>query len=251
MEKRPEFKAQMAVCTPVRFLKNDHGMEYMEPVAMLWHRAMKMLIAPMGYNCGEIVIDGHEIGEARNLAIEEALALKLKYICFIDSDTIPPQNGLQLLTYHLDNNPEYDIASGLYTQKGVPAVPLIWKGWGEGVFWDWTLGDVLKEGIIGCGAGCMLVRLSLFERLEHTEEKPWFCTATGYMEDGETKFEWTMSEDLWFCKRAVEEAGAKILIDTNVYCQHIDWRTGRIYQMPDDALPVKRLAEKLNMKAVA
>jgi len=245
MERRAEFKPQMAVCTPMRFLKNEHGMEYMEPITMLWHRAMKMLMVPMGYNCGEIRIDGYEIGEARNLAIKEAIARKMKYVCFIDADTIVQQNGLQLLTYQLDNNPDYDIAGGLYTQKGVPSVPLIWKGWGEGVYWDWTLSDVLKEGIVGCGTGCMLVRVSLFERLEHTEEKPWFCTATGYMEDGETKFEWTMSDDLWFCRRAVEEAGAKILVDTNVYCQHVDWRTGRIYQLAEDALPVRRLAVKL------
>lgn len=247
MERRSEFKPQMALCTPMRFLKNEFGVEYMEPITMEWHRAAKMLLVPMGYNCGEIRIDGYEIGEARNMAAKEALQRGMKYLFFLDADTIPPQNALERLTYQLDNNPDYDIAAGLYTQKSIPTIPLIWHGWGEGVYWDWTLGDVLKEGIVGCGTGCMLIRVSLFERLAHSDEQPWFCTATGTKDDddGLTKFTWTMSDDLWFCKRAVEEVGAKILVDTNVYCTHIDWRTGRKFQLGDDCLPIKRLAVKL------
>lgn len=246
---RMEFAPSMTVCTPQRFIPGENGGERFEPITVEWHRAMKMLLNPMGYNVGEIRVDGYEVGEARNMAIKSALERGMKYLMFIDADTIVPQNGLQRLTYQLDNNSDYDIAAGFYVQKADPTVPLIWNRWGEGVYWDWTLGDVLKDGIVGCATGCMLIRMSLFERLPAPDDVPWFCTANGQTEEGEHNYQWIVSDDLYFCKRAVEEAGCKIIIDTNVYCQHIDWKTGRIYRLADDSLPVRRLAEKLGEAA--
>jgi cellulose synthase/poly-beta-1,6-N-acetylglucosamine synthase-like glycosyltransferase len=212
---------------------------------------MKALMMPMGYNVGEIRVDGQEVGVARNAAAAEAIKRGFKYLMFIDSDTLVPANGLRLLTYHLDNNPDYDIAAGLYTNKGNPPVPLIWDRWGEGVFWDWTLGDVLKNNIVACGTGCMLIRVSLFERLEHSDDNPWFLTDIGTTcDDGGQQFQYLISDDIHFCRRAVQEAGAKILVDTTVYCSHID-SDGVQWQLRDDSLPVKRLAEKLGESADA
>jgi hypothetical protein len=239
-----EFQPSMAVCTPMRTLPIFGGVR-LEPITMEWHRAMKLLQMPIGYNVGEIRIDGLEIGEARNVAVKEAQNRHFKYLMFIDADTILPASGLRLLVYQLDNNPDFDIAAGVYTIKGNPPVPLIWNKWGEGVFWDWTLGDVLKDGIVGCGTGCMLIRMSLFDKLPHSDENPWFLTDIGTFEkEGDQQFQYLVSDDLHFCMRATKEVGARILIDTNVYCKHID-SDGRQWQLRDDSLPVKRLAEKL------
>jgi hypothetical protein len=240
-----EFQPTVAVCTPMRTIPGENGGTRLEPITVEWHRAMKMLLNPMGYNVGEIRIDGYEIGDARNMAVKESIKRGFKYLMFVDADTLLPQNGMQLLTYQLDNNPDYDIAAGIYTQKGNPAVPLIWNKWGEGVFWDWTLGDVLKDGIVGCGTGCMMIRMSLFDRLP----EPWFVTEKGEKKSDVHDFQYVMSDDLFFCRRAVEDAQAKILIDTKCYCTHIDWHTGKQYSMADDALPVKRLAEKMETAA--
>jgi hypothetical protein len=245
VENRVEFKPSMVVCTPMRTLPNAGGGSHLEPVTIQWHRAMKMLLSPMGYNVGEIRVDGYETGVARCMAAKEALDRGMKYLMFIDADTILPQNGLQLLVYQLDNHPDYDIAAGLYTQKQDPPVPLIWNRWGEGVFWDWTLGDVLKTSIVAAGTGAMLIRVSLFERLEQTKEKPWFCTERGEGKGENADYQYEMSDDIYFCRRVVSEVEAKILVDTNCYCKHIDWKTGHEYQLRDDALPVRRLAEKL------
>lgn len=244
-----EFLPTIAVCTPMRAIPGDNGGTRLEPITIEWHRAMKMLLVPMGYNVGEIRIDGYEVGDARNMAVKESLDRGFKYLMFIDADTIPPQNALQLLVYHLDNNMDYDIAAGLYTQKGNPPVPLVWNRWGEGVFWDWTLGDVLRDGIVACGTGCMLIRMSLFDRLEQREGLAWFCTEHGQKRDTLHDYQYVMSDDIYFCRRSVEEAGAKILVDTNVYCTHIDWRSGKQYSLRDDALPVKRLADKMEVAA--
>jgi hypothetical protein len=59
-----------------------------------------------------------------------------------------------------------------------------------------------------------------------------------------------MTDDLWFCKRAMEEADSKILVDTGILCGHIDNETGVVYTLPDDCLPMKRYNAKLE-KAVA
>ena len=245
----PEFQPSMAICTPMRALANTGGGFHLEPITIQWHRAMKMLLSPQGYNVGEIRIDGYEVGEARSFAVEEALKRGMKYVLFIDADTLLPQNGMQLLVYQLDNNPDYDIAAGLYTQKADPTVPLIWDRWGEGVFWDWTLGDVLKTNIVAAGTGCMLIRVSLFERLPHSEDVPWFRTENGEGKGENADYQYQMSDDIYFCRRAVMEAGAKMLVDTNVYCKHIDWKTGRMYELRDDALPVRRLAERIGEAA--
>jgi hypothetical protein len=241
-----EFQPSMAVCTPMRMVPNSVGGKRLEPITMEWHRAMKALMMPLGYNVGEIRVDGQEIGVARNMAVGEAIRRGFKYLMFIDADTILPPNGLRLLVYQLDNNPDYDIAAGLYTLKGSPPVPLIWDRWGEGVFWDWTLGDVLKQNIVACGTGCMLIRMSLFARLESTDDNPWFLTDFGTFEQrDDEQFQYLVSDDIHFCKRAVSEAGVKILVDTNVYCRHIDG-DGIEWRLRDDSLPVKRLAEKLD-----
>ena len=56
-------------------------------------------------------------------------------------------------------------------------------------------------------------------------------------------YQYQISDDIYFCRRAVSEAGAKILVDTNCYCRHIDWKTGKEYQLRDDALPVIRAGD--------
>jgi len=245
MSVAPEFQPTVAVCTPMRAIPGENGGTRLEPITIEWHRAMKMLLNPMGYNVGEIRVDGYEIGDARNMAVLESLKRGFKYLMFIDADTIPPQNAMQLLAYQLDNNPDYDIAAGLYTQKGNPPVPLVWDRWGEGVFWDWTLGDVLRTNIVACGTGCMMIRVSLFERFG----EPWFQTEHGQKVDTLHEYQYVVSDDIYFCRRAVEEAGAKILVDTKAYCTHIDWHTGKQYSLQDDALPVRRLADKMEAAA--
>jgi hypothetical protein len=209
---------------------------------------MKSLLCPYGYNQGEIIVDGYETGEARNIAVREARKRpNTKYLMFIDADTILPANGLQLLVYQLDNNPDYDVAAGLYTQKASPPVPLVWTEWDNGVYWDFTLGDVIRD-CVAAATGAMLIRMSLFEKLEEGD-KGWFCTDRGQIDGPSHSYQYCMSDDIYFCKRAVEEASAKILVDTKCYCRHIDWRTGKQWELLDDSLPVKRLAEKLGEAA--
>lgn len=200
-----------------------------------WFYSMMDLQQPNGHRGRTVTCFGKPIDEARNEVVLKAQALGAKYLFFVDWDVVIPRDGLIKLVWLADNNPDCDIISGLYTTKQDPSTPLIWTEWDRGVNWDWTYCDVVE--CVGVPAGCLLVRMSLFDKLEHTPEKPWFKLSLN--EEG------LETEDLWFCKRAVREAGTRILCDTSVSCLHIDYNTGQAFGLSRDSLPVRKHAERL------
>jgi SAM-dependent methyltransferase len=216
-----------------------------------WQRARTSLAMPPGHAAIEVFADGMEVGVARCSAVQAAREAGLRYLFFIDWDTLIPADALLKLSYFLDNNPDYDIASGLYCMKSLPPFPLIWKEWNQGIFFDWTLGDTIKEGVVGIPMGCCLLRLSLFDNLANTPENPWFATVDKPVFCGGQWGRMMMTEDLWFTRRFTEEydrAHKKIMVDTSIWCDHICHTTGRRYTLGEDSLPMRRYREKLAAK---
>jgi len=235
-------QVKLCISTPCPIIPSAGGTR-LAPITMEWHRARMRLTSPFGYNTAEIGMDGYEVGEARSKVVSHAREIGAEFLFFLDYDVLPPSNAIKQLVYRLTaTHTHCDVAAGVYCVKEDPAVPIIFKGWNCGPFWDWKVGDVLDEGITGVPMGCTLLRLSLFDRLPQTEEKPWFKTVCL---DDEIGPHGTMTEDVWFCKRATEETGAKIVVDTSVLCGHIDNKTGAIYQLPEDSPPIVRSGLKL------
>ena len=208
-----------------------------------WQRARAGLAIPPGHANIEIYADGMEIGVARNAAVHCARQHKLKYIFFIDWDTLPPADALFKLAYHLDNNPEYGVAAGMYCMKTIPPYPLIWRQWNAGIDFNWTLGDVLKGDVCGVPMGCTLVRLSIFDDLP----EPWFKTCDEPVFLGGQWGRCKMTEDLYFTKQFTDRGGL-IMVDTSVFCEHIDHATGRRYTLGKDAMPYRRAIEEGRIK---
>ena len=204
-----------------------------------WQRARTNLAIPMGHANIEIFADGMEVGLARCAAANAARENGLKWLFFIDWDTIIPPDALMKLVYHLENNPDYDVASGMYCLKSVPTFPLLWREWNQGVDFDWTMGDVLYDRVVGIGMGCALIRVSCFDKLP----QPWFKTVNEPVFCGGQYGRMMMTEDLYFTK-ALTDRGGKILVDTSIMADHICHATGRRYHMGDDSLPVKRARER-------
>jgi len=228
-------------------VEGDKDAKHLGLITPEWQRARTNLAIPPGHANIEVFADGMEVGVARCAAVQMARENNLKYLFFIDWDTLIPPDALLKLCYHLDNNPDMDVASGLYCMKSLPTFPLIWKDWNQGVCFDFTLGDVLKEGIVGVPMGCCLLRLSLFDKMANTPENPWFKTVNEPVFCGGQWGRMCMTEDLWFTRRFTEEVDRerrKIMVDTSVYCEHICHATGRRYGLSQDSLPMKRLAEK-------
>lgn len=230
MGQETKLRAMIGVSTPHRVINGR-----LELITPQWQRSRMFLTQPLGYNLAEIFMDGYQIDVARCNAVDLAIERKYKYLFFLDNDVIIPANTLRVLIYHADNNPDLFVFSGVYFTKRHPPEPLIWREeLGAGVSWNWKLGDVLKD-VIAVGCGCMLIRCSVFEKLE----KPYFNTFTEFVDNqmgGEA--EHRIGEDVWFCKQVVEKTGTRILVDTGLQCLHIDKTTGEIYGIPKDCYPV-------------
>lgn len=230
----------LAFCTPIPYVPGPQG-HRLALVTPEWHRARMGLSIPTNFNTINVTVDGMEVGDARNRAVSLVMESDPlpEYLFFLDYDVIPFYDGLTKLLMRARHFPDYDIISGVYCSKGSPAEPLIYKGNGRGPFWDWAIGDLITEGVTGVHMGLTLIRTSLFHRLPWNDpERPLFLTQNSVtMTDGKID-RLHGTEDLYFCQRAIEEADAKILVDTSVLAGHIEHRTGRIFGLPPDSRPV-------------
>lgn len=244
-----QHKCRLVISTPCPVIPDGRGGSRLAPITMHWHRARMKLQIPYGYNAAELACDGYEIGEARNLVVGRAREVGADWLLFIDYDVLVPPMAFKQLMYRTTTHPDHDVYAGVYCVKEHPTIPIIYRRWGEGACWDWTVGDVL-EGVVGVPMGCTLLRLAAFDRLSNTPERPWFKTHDlgegnpfDASQDGE-EIQGTVTEDLWFCKRLVEEGKGRILVDTSVECGHVSNATGEIFVLPEDCPPVIRAGIK-------
>ena len=186
--------------------------------------------------------DQHPISLARNTAAKNFMSTMLKdektgkqnpqytHLFFIDSDTFPQNPSLvaQLLSY------DEPIVAGWYLSRKNPRLPVILKITDKE--YPKTMADIVKEstkfpkwqpmrlselmtlpkdkkGLVtvdGCGAGCMLIKREVFEKVED----PFFY------EDATRPY--SFGEDLFFglnCKMH----GVPIKLDINAFCGHLSW----------------------------
>lgn len=186
--------------------------------------AWKRLIKPMNVPVVELVISGHEVGEAYEEAINQLLSnpqlAGIKYVLFLEDDIlipfIPGTYGPLIELYkHLE---KYDVASALYWTKSEPSLPLIY-GQGDlnedepfAVNINWRPGDIVS--VNGCGMGFTLMKRAVFE--DARIERPFFKTFP------------TITQDLFFYKK-IKELGYTICVDTNIRAGHLDILTERVF----------------------
>src|SRR3990170_71244 len=153
----------LAFCTPVPMVPGPKGLR-LAMVTSEWHRARLGLATPTNINTINIVVDGMEVGAARNKAVEIVMGHtpRPEFLFFLDYDVVPQFDALTKLLYRARHFPEHAIYAGVYCCKSSPPEPLIYKGDGLGPFWGWSIGDVLTDGITGVHMGLTLVRTSLF-----------------------------------------------------------------------------------------
>lgn len=232
-------RSAMVICTPIPFRA---GTRVLEPVTVEWHRAKMSLGRPTCFNFGEVVADGMEVGEARNFAVEKALEAENtpEFMFWLDYDVLPQYDALTKLFYRARCFPEYDIIAGVYCSKGSPPEPLVYMDQGVGPYWDWAVGDLLFD-VYGVHSGLTLVRTSLYRRmLEAKPNEPLYLTTNQRTIENGKLCSRSGTEDLWFCRRAVDDFGARIMVDTSVLAGHINNATGQIFGLRDDSPPIQR-----------
>jgi hypothetical protein len=233
---------KILVSTPLPMEDGPHGRRIGRPT-FEWLRARLDLVTPLTTSLVPRWDYGFPVDEARNFSAQAAIDAGCDYLFFIDWDVIPKPQSLHQLVMRAQSALDCDIFSGVYTSRHYdwPA-PLVYVGPDQKISYDWTAGDVLtseEHDISGFGMGLALIRTSLFERLSNTPEKPWFKTTETEMV--------RETEDLWFIKRAMAEAGSKLMVDTALLAWHIDPKTGTAYNLPPDSAPIVRWREKAGL----
>ena len=164
---------------------------------------VNLLEKPEGFT---IYVHERSPARGRNIIIDEAIKHNCTHILFIDDDQAFEPRALKQLLKH-----DVDIVSGLYLSRAYPHTPLIFdvaddEGACLPVYLD-PNDNGLKE-IVAAGFGFLLVKTSIFEKLE----KP-------YVRLGELDPE-QWSDDIGFFKR-VREAGIKSHCDMNCWVGHL------------------------------
>lgn len=193
-----------------------------------WGIALATQVYPVNTNLAWINVVGKDVDAARNTVVDEALKKKIKYIWFIDDDTVPPIDAASKLMYLLDNNgPEVGgkvmVAGGVYCVKQNPPSPLVLMGPGKGPYWKWKIGDTFK--CWGLGTGCMMINVEVFKYLK----KPYFKTTS---EEG-----FSETDDLYFCQK-VHDAGFDVMAHGGILCRHWDMQNSLIYTLPSGSYPM-------------
>lgn len=205
-------------------------------VRIEWSIMLRSLQGPVnGSMCTKTVLNT-PVAEARQAVAEWAIENKAKYLFFLDDDVLVPNNGIRRLVHFLDNNPDWDLVSGIYVTKTNPdqvppdhPEPLVFGGKPEssGAFWDWKLDEVFP--IWGCGMGCCLIRVEAIAKLE----KPYFA----WEESVDGMDAHGMGEDMYFCAK-LRESGSKMYADGGLLCGHIS-NDGAIHSLPLESRPIQ------------
>lgn len=205
------------------------------PICLEWALALKSLNPPINYNTIFAIVRGKPVDLAREEIAEQAIKSDAKYLLFIGDDTILPAHALRQFIFRMENNPELGVVGGVYCSKSNPPAPLVFRGNGQGSYWDWKIGEFFE--VTGLGMDATMIRVDVLRDLP----KPWFKTVeTDDFLDGVNNAEmWT--EDLYFLNNITKNAPQwKIYCDAGVICDHWDFASGKMFSLPANSLPLRQ-----------
>jgi hypothetical protein len=196
---------------------------------------------------------GYLVAEAQNIAVQSAVQNNFEWLFLHEDDVILPPDAFCTLNKYM-HDVKYPIVSGLYYLKGNPSEPIAYRGRGNGAFDKFKIGE--KVWVDGVPTGCLLIHESIFklmwkesedyEAAKGTIARKVFETPSKVWKDPETGFYRSAvgTSDLYWCDRVMKEdvlkrAGWKdlakkkhpFLLDTQMFCRHIDFATGIQYPL--------------------
>jgi hypothetical protein len=167
-----------------------------------------------------ILAQGMEVGDAYSTAIENVLAhpdlSSWEYLLTIESDNLPPSDGVIALVNQLEAHPELACVGGLYFTKGEGGVAQIW-GDPKDPQVNFRPQVPVPNQLVECcgtGMGFNLWRLKMFK--DPKLRKPWFKTQAG--KDG------VGTQDL-YAWSDFRKHGYRCAIDCAVRVGHLDPQT--------------------------
>ena len=197
-------KIMIAVATEE---KADKGLPCLE--GLIFPTGMQVRI----YNCY-----GRSVADAYTDIVREFLKDGADYLLTVEDDTFPPPDALIRLMRHISNGKK--VVGAWYPMRNET---------GDGV--PIALDKNGKRGQLSAGGkvhevytlpmGCTLYSSEVFYKIA----QPWFQT-TGLL-----------SQDSFFSQN-LREAGYTLYCDTSIRCKHVDRKTGKVYQHPNDVKKV-------------
>lgn len=185
----------------------------------------------------------YQVADAQNLIVKEVIDKDFEWLLLIEHDTLLPPDAFIRLNQYIREE-KVPIVSGLYYTRSRPAEPIIYRGRGTSFYEDWKFGQ--KVWVDGVPTGCLLVHGGILRAMwAESEEyqvgnqttRRVFNAPRDVWFDPETNQFNTMTgtSDLAWCDRIMKDkffkkAGWKkyqkkkypFLIDTNIFCRHID-----------------------------
>lgn len=232
------------------------GIPTMGIVRIEWHNAVNGLIIPVNWSNSMQTPIGFRTDDAQNIICKEALDRKFEWVFLLEDDTIPPPDLFIRIERYMQKG-DVPIISGLYPLKSSVPMPFVFRGRGNGVFRDFTVGE--KIWADGVPTGCVLIHMSIIEALAAKSEdyllranqqsvrlKKIFHTPRQVFSDAAlgTYQKLVGTSDLFFCDQLKEHGILKAagwgkiarrqypyLVDTAINCGHIDRTTGHVYQI--------------------
>ncbi|MEM4385297.1 MAG: hypothetical protein QXD03_01980 [Candidatus Anstonellales archaeon] len=191
-----------------------------------------------GYRCEFTRVIGYPVDEARNRLVLKALEMGADYILFVDSDIIPPVDGLNRLIDTIENAPD-DVAAVIsdYTTKGYDnfSATSVLDPEKGGVISEVDRSSLKDKDIIEMNwttaLGFSIIKASIFKELVY----PWFrCVKGRYSRED------NINEDTFFSEM-VYKSGRRILMNRTVRCLHVDLDNRIIYYFRDDLDDINRI----------
>lgn len=199
----------------------------------------------------------YQVADAQNLIVKEAIDKDFEWLFLLEHDTIIPNDCFMRLNEYM-RKADVPVMSGLYFTRSLPSEPLVYRGRGNSYFGDWKLGDLVWCD--GVPTGCLLIHMALLREMWKDSEEYQVGTQTARRVFDTPRAAWFNQEtgqynttsgtsDLDWCARVIKgdylrRAGwgdfadahpeYPFLIDTRLFCQHIDI-SGQRYPMEMDA----------------
>jgi hypothetical protein len=209
------------------------------PLVLDWRFKLLTQNWPIGINLAWIAVNdenlpaemlpGDRISALRIGLVKAAQDVGARYLWMIDDDTEPPIHAARYLIRELESNPRAAVCAGIYGTKEPDPQPLVWRRAGS-LPAVWRPGEIFPCEVIG--AGCMMIRMSVFDHLSH----PYFqfrdedCTSNAY--DSNVTFSYRQGEDAYFCEK-VRQAGYLVLAHGGVLATHWDTDKRIPYRLPE------------------
>lgn len=170
-----------------------------------------------------MVQGGVQLDQMRNDVIEGAMMNGQTHLLFLDTDMWFPPKTIVWMMKDLEDNPEIEAITGLYTWKMPPYLPHVYRKYNTKTGKFTVAGAFPLNRLFeveGAGTGILMVKKEVYERTE----KPWFkFVMNDNIEDIDRDKKrvragrgFNIGEDLYFCLKA----RPKMLCDPRIECVH-------------------------------